>query len=160
MISSAPSRSRSGGALCLLAGLGLGLGGAGCADWSRGPTSTGAGADGGAGADAAGAVGTDGGAEGSAAQLTFADPIHGLLISACQPCHSTGQEAGDTMYLLTGDATADYTTVSQFIDTSAPAGSQLLVKMSGSGHGGGTVYAADSPEYLSILRWIQEGAPP
>ncbi len=35
----------------------------------------------------------------------------------------------------------------------------MLSKMSGNGHGGGTIYAAGSPEYETILHWIQQGAP-
>ena len=50
---------------------------------------------------------------------------------------------------------ADYPTVVMFVDTSAPAGSRLLSKLSGNGHQGGTVYAAGSPEYQTILHWIR-----
>jgi hypothetical protein len=32
--------------------------------------------------------------------------------------------------------------------------------VSGNGHGGGTIYAAGTPEYQTILNWIQQGAPP
>ena len=32
--------------------------------------------------------------------------------------------------------------------------------MSGNGHQGGTVYAAGSPEYQTILHWIEQGALP
>ena len=69
-------------------------------------------------------------------------------------------EAGDTQLLFTGDAAADYATVVMFVDTSAPAGSRLLSKMSGNGHQGGAVYAAGSPEYQTILQWIEQGAQP
>ena len=47
-----------------------------------------------------------------------------------------------------------------FVDTSAPAGSRLLSKLSGNGHQGGAVYAAGSPEYQTILHWIEQGALP
>jgi hypothetical protein len=35
-----------------------------------------------------------------------------------------------------------------------------LAKMSGNAHQGGTVYAAGSAEYETVLHWIQQGAPP
>ena len=94
------------------------------------------------------------------AAASFASSVHGLLIAVCQRCHAQGQEAGDTQFLLTGDGAADYASVSRFISVSAPGSSRLLAKMSGTGHGGGTLYAVDSPEYRAVLRWIQEGAPP
>lgn len=129
---------------------------AGCADWSRGAAAPDAGD-----AGAVDASSSDGGGGSSPdAAVGFAAVIHPLLLSACQPCHAVGQQAGDTMYLLTGDVAADSATVAGFIDLGAPASSRLLVKMSGMGHGGGSVFAAGSPEYLNVLRWIQEGAPP
>lgn len=127
-------------------------GGAGCADFSRGPDSppaVDAGSD-----DAA----KDGGEDGAAA--SFASTVHPLLISACQGCHAAGAQAGDTQLLLTGDTAADYATVSRFVNASSPAGSRLLSKASGNGHGGGTVLAAGSPEYQAVLDWIQQGALP
>jgi hypothetical protein len=35
----------------------------------------------------------------------------------------------------------------------------MLAKMSGNGHGGGTIYAAGTSEYETVLHWIQQGAP-
>ncbi len=75
-------------------------------------------------------------------------------------CHVPGGAASTTSLLFSGNAATDYTTVLQFVDTSAPAGSRILSKLSGNGHGGGTIYAAGSPEYETILQWIQQGAPP
>ena len=75
-------------------------------------------------------------------------------------CHVPGGMASTTSLLFSGNAATDYTTVLQFVDTSAPAGSRILSKLSGNGHGGGTIYAAGSPEYETILQWIQQGAPP
>jgi hypothetical protein len=122
-----------------------------CADFSRGPTSVPF--DG--GADVLGDVSApDGGA------LSFATAVHPLLIAACKGCHAVGQQAGETQLLFTGDAATDYPTVSRLVDTSAPAASRLLSKMSGNGHGGGTVYAPTTHEYQTILQWIQQGARP
>jgi hypothetical protein len=124
----------------------------GCADFSRGPTSQ---------KDAASTGGTaDGGGTGDGqAALSFATDVYPLL-SVCMSCHVPGGAASDTSLLLSGNAAADYPTVLQFVDTSAPAGSRILSKVSGNGHGGGTVYAAGSPEYDTLLAWIQQGAPP
>jgi hypothetical protein len=121
--------------------------GAGCADFSRGsgPTAADAG---------------EGGATGPDAGVSFAADVQPILVAGCQRCHAAGGEAGDTMFLLTGDAAADLATTTPFIDLGAPASSRLLAKMSGRGHGGGTLYAAGTPEYETVLTWIQEGARP
>jgi hypothetical protein len=121
----------------------------GCADLSRGPAVTVADA----GAGEGGAPETDGG-------VSFAANVEGLLVASCQHCHSTGGEAGDTTFLLGGDPSADFAAATRFVDVNAPASSRLLAKMSGNGHGGGTVHAAGTPEYQTVLTWIQEGAQP
>jgi hypothetical protein len=122
-----------------------------CADFSRGAASVAADAGADLQADAGSADG---------AMTSFATDVHPLLIAHCQRCHMAGAEAGDTQLLLTGDVAADYATATRFVDTATPAGSRLLSKVSGNGHGGGTVFAAGSPEYLTILEWIQQGARP
>jgi hypothetical protein len=126
----------------------------GCADFSRGPAAPAPDAA----ADAAGgevAAAGDGGAP-----LSFAAAVYPLLVPTCQRCHAPGQQAGDTQLLFAGDPAADYATVLTFVDTAAPASSRLLHKMNGEGHGGGTVYAAGSPEYETVLTWIEQGARP
>ena len=123
------------------------LAGGGCADFSRGPAA--APVDGGAG---------EGGAANPDAAVAFAD-VEAILIGSCMRCHSAGGEAGDTTFLLTGDAASDFTTATRFVDVNAPTSSRMLAKMSGNGHGGGTVHAVGSPEYQTVLSWIQEGAP-
>jgi hypothetical protein len=131
----------------------LALGGA-CADFSRGePTPK----------PDAGATAPDGGGDGGGeggATLSFATAVYPLLMSGCGRCHVAGGEAGGTQLLLTGTAAADLATVTALVDTSAPSSSRLLAKMSGNGHQGGTVYAVGSPEYQTILQWIQQGASP
>ena len=67
-------------------------------------------------------------------------PIRGALFVAERPC---GAEQEDT---------------ERAIDPAAS--SRLLSKLSGSGHGGGTIYPIGSTEYATILAWIQQGAPP
>jgi hypothetical protein len=91
--------------------------------------------------------------------LSFAADVTPKL-APCTRCHVAGAEAGDTKLVLSGNAATDYATVLMFVDTSAPASSRLLAKMSGHGHEGGAVYATESPEYLIVLRWIQQGARP
>jgi len=126
-------------------------GAAACADFSRGAASVAADA----GTQTPGDAGT---ADGAA--TSFATDVHPLLIAHCQRCHAAGAEAGDTQLVLTGDVAADYATVTRFVDTATPAGSRILSKVSGNGHGGGAVFAAGSPEYLTLLEWIQQGARP
>ena len=87
---------------------------ASCADFSRGepsPAATDAGARPEGGSDAAASDG---------AAVSFATDVYPLLVPTCQSCHATGQQAGDTQLLFTGDAAADYPTVIMFVDTSAP----------------------------------------
>jgi hypothetical protein len=125
------------------------LAAAGCADLERGPA---------AAAPEAGAT-EDGGAGADGASLSFAANVSPLLMP-CTRCHVSGQEAGDTKLIFTGSTSADYATVVMFVDTSAPASSRLLAKLSGQGHEGGQIYATGSPEYQTILNWIQQGARP
>jgi hypothetical protein len=123
----------------------------GCADFSRGRPSIDTGGAGGA---------ADGGMVGDGqGTLSFATTVYPLL-TVCMNCHAPGGQASSTSLIFTGNAAADYTVVLQFIDTSTPGSSRLLSKVGGNGHGGGTVYAAGTPEYETILAWIQQGAPP
>ena|SRR5579863_2853585 len=120
----------------------------GCADFSRGrPTM-----DAGETSDAVATTG-DGGA------LSFASDIYPLL-TICRNCHVPGGAASDTSLIFTGTASADYPTVLPFVNTAAPASSQILSKVSGNGHGGGTIYPTGTSQYDTILAWIQQGAPP
>src|SRR6185312_10212550 len=123
----------------------------GCADFSRGPTqlsATGAGGttDGGGRGDGQGTLSfaTDGGGRGDGqGTLSFAADVFPLL-TICKNCHLPGGAASATSLLLAGNATTDYPTILKFVDTSAPEDSRMLSKMSGNGHGGGTIYAAGS----------------
>jgi hypothetical protein len=117
-----------------------------CADLERGPAPVvpDAGPDAGGG---------DGGG------VSFAS-VRPLLEGACQRCHAAGEMAGGTGFLLTGDATAEYSAARTFIDLVNPTRSRLLVKAGGQGHGGGTIYRAGSPEYAALLAWIQSGGAP
>ena len=133
----------------VIAALAAAVGATGCADLSRGSPTPDAIAP-----DSA----QDGGAE--AGPSSFAADVHGIVVEGCHDCHVAGGQADDTPFLLTGDVTADFEAVTAFVNTGAPSGSRILTKMTGQGHGGGTVYSADSPPYRAVLRWIQEGARP
>ena len=133
----------------LLAMVAVVLAAVGCADFERGPAAV--------APDAAATSDAAAPADGSA--LSFATNVSPLLMP-CTRCHVSGQEAGDTKLIFTGSTSADYATVVMFVDTSAPASSRLLAKLSGQGHEGGEIYATGSPEYQTILNWIQQGARP
>ncbi|MBN8228609.1 hypothetical protein JYK02_13940 [Corallococcus macrosporus] len=121
----------------------------GCADFERGPVS----------ADA-GVPPVDGGGGDGGGAVSFATDVHPLLTTGCQSCHRSGGAAGSTSFLLTGEAEADYAASSSLTDSSNPSASRLLRKASGAGHGGGTIYGADTPEYQTLLSWISGGAQP
>jgi hypothetical protein len=93
------------------------------------------------------------------AGLSFAS-VFPLIDGACKRCHMPGGMAADTKFLLTGMAAADYNAVRALVDPAAPAGSRLLAKASGQGHGGGVVYRTSSTEYAALLAWVQGGAAP
>jgi hypothetical protein len=131
-------------AFALLAALAL----VACADLERGPAAV-----------TPDASASDDGAATEGGASSFAANVYPLL-APCKRCHVPDQEAGDTKLLFTGDAANDYTTVVMFVDTSTPASSRLLAKMSGQGHEGGEIYAVGSPEYETVLHWIQQGARP
>ena len=119
----------------------------GCADFSRGQPSVDTG------------VTVDAGVPGDGGAVTFAAAIYPLL-TICMNCHVPGGAASDSSLIFSGNAATDYTTVQQFVDTATPASSQILSKVSGNGHGGGTIYAVGTTQYETILAWIQQGAPP
>ncbi len=101
----------------------------------------------------------DAAATGDGGALSFAADIYPLL-TICQNCHVPGGAASSTSLIFSGNAATDYTTVLQFVATATPASSRILSKLSGNGHGGGTIYAAGTTQYETILAWIQQGAPP
>jgi hypothetical protein len=101
----------------------------------------------------------DAGATSDGGVLSFAADIYPLL-ATCMNCHVPGGAASSTSLIFSGNAAADYTTVLQFVATATPASSRILSKVSGNGHGGGTIYAAGTTQYETILAWIQQGAPP
>jgi hypothetical protein len=124
----------------------------GCADFERGESAP----------DAGGAPTPDGGGGGGdgGTAVSFASGVHPLLTSGCQSCHRSGGAAGDTGFVLTGEATADYAEASALTDASNPAASRLLRKAAGAGHGGGAIYGESTPEYQTLLAWVAGGTQP
>lgn len=121
----------------------------GCADFQRGEPSP----------DAGSPPGNGGGADGGSS-ISFASGVHPLLSSGCQSCHRGGGSAGDTGFVMTGDAETDYPEALSLTDTSNPAASRLLRKAAGAGHGGGAIYAQGTAEYQTLLAWAAGGALP
>jgi len=119
----------------------------GCADFSRGSRA------------ADGTESTDAGESPDGGALSFAADIYPLL-TICLNCQVPGGAASSSALIFAGHAATDYQAVLKFVQTAAPASSRLLSKIGGSGHGGGAIYAAGTPEYATILAWIQQGAPP
>ncbi|MES1207660.1 MAG: hypothetical protein ABUS79_17115 [Pseudomonadota bacterium] len=117
-----------------------------CADFSRGEPSAPAGAS------------TDAGAPADAGALSFATDVYPLL-AICMNCHVPGGAASSSSLIFTGQSGTDYDAVMKFVQTASPASSRLLSKVSGNGHGGGTIYAVGTTQYEAILAWIQQGAP-
>jgi hypothetical protein len=126
---------------------------AGCADVERGPRPS--------QPDAAPdvAAGDGGGMAGEAGGISFTS-VRPLIDEGCRRCHSAGGMAATSSFLLTGETMADYTAVRPLVDLAAPAGSRLLTKASGQGHGGGVIYKPGSSEYAALLTWIETGAAP
>ena len=127
---------------------------AGCADIERGDplpvdaaAETGAPADGGPG-------------EGGEPARSFARDVHPLLVDLCARCHGPGGQASNTALVLGGDAARDLPQVERFLNQDNPAGSRLLTKGAGIGHGGGVIIAAGTPEHRTILEWISQGSAP
>lgn len=125
----------------------------GCADLERGEPSPPA-PDAGATTDGA-VTATDGGAT-----VSFARDVYPILVDRCARCHSSSGEASDTSFILGNDPARDLASVRKLVDPDDPAGSRLLVKAAGTGHGGGAILAPSSAEYQTILQWISQGSPP
>jgi hypothetical protein len=91
---------------------------------------------------------------------SFARDVHRLLLDGCARCHSRNGAASRTTFLLVDDAAQDRQQALAFVNAANPAGSRLLAKASGAGHGGGAIYAAGTPEYQTVLTWIMQGSAP
>jgi hypothetical protein len=120
---------------------------AGCADLERGPRPL----EPDAGPDAAPSEAGAGDAGSSFAA------VYPLIDSGCKHCHMTGGMAADSKFLLSGQAATDYPACGRWSIQRRAAGSRLLAKAAGQGHGGGVIYRTSSTEYAALLAWIQAG---
>ena len=129
---------------------------AACADFERGDPLASA-------PDALGDAGPppDGGtSDASSAARSFARDVHPLLLEGCARCHSPNGQADDTALVLLNHPAGDRDAVLGLVNRDSPAASRLLSKGAGTGHGGGAIYTAGTPEYQTILEWITQGTAP
>lgn len=92
---------------------------------------------------------------------TTVDPI---LSAACADCHQVpnGAASYDIYFLpLYGSQQmrVNYGEAAKHANIGNPAGSRLLQKAIGNGHGGGQIFPANDQRYLDILNWIQNPVP-
>jgi hypothetical protein len=120
-----------------------------CADLERGP----------AAATGMNDAGLHGDAVGPGAGVGF-HAVRALLVRDCASCHAAGKEAGRSALVLGMDAALDLEALRPLVDQANPAGSRLASKATGLGHGGGSIWAAGSPEHATLLSWIRGGALP
>ncbi|WP_141322981.1 hypothetical protein [Myxococcus sp. AB025B] len=91
---------------------------------------------------------------------TFAADARPILVARCLSCHRPEGMAGRSKWVLRGDGT-DYETTLRFVKLDAAAQSPLLKKGTGAVlHGGKKSLAAESPEYATLLKWVESGALP
>lgn len=96
---------------------------------------------------------------GMAGEVTFEADILPLLESRCGVCHAPGEAAGDSNFVLEGDAGDDYASVRALVNTDAPEDSRIVVQARGVGHSGGAIWNAGSAPDQTLIRWIAAGAP-
>ncbi|MBN8469121.1 hypothetical protein JYJ95_21670 [Corallococcus exiguus] len=90
----------------------------------------------------------------------FAEDIRPILEKECGSCHGPEGMASRSRWVLRGEP-ADYEATLRFVQPATAAQSPLLKKGTGTTlHGGKKVFAVESAEYATILRWIEGGAPP
>ncbi|MCP3097959.1 hypothetical protein LZ198_03610 [Myxococcus sp. K15C18031901] len=90
---------------------------------------------------------------------TFADDARPILAARCGSCHRPEGMAGKTRWVLRGDG-SDLESTLRFVKVDAAAQSPLLKKGTGATlHGGKKSLAAESPEYATLVKWIDAGAP-
>jgi hypothetical protein len=124
-----------------------------CADLGRGdPLADGA-------AEPSDAGSGDGGDDAGAVR-SFVRDVHRLLLDGCARCHSPDGQASDSALVLVDDPVMDHAATIKFVNAENPAGSRLLVKGAGMGHGGGSIFAVGTPEHRTILEWISQGSAP
>jgi len=84
----------------------------------------------------------------------FENTVHPILQAMCMACHSKGNEAQNTRYILTQNPKDDRATVVDLVFPADPEGSVLLRKGRGENHQGGIRLPADGLEYPVVRDWI------
>jgi hypothetical protein len=85
----------------------------------------------------------------------FANEVYPILQARCQDCHSMGQQAQSSGFVLSGNANADRATVVALVSPSDPDNSVLLLHASDAiPHTGGEQLAPADPDYATIRNWI------
>ncbi|MFY2561280.1 hypothetical protein ACN469_27010 [Corallococcus terminator] len=91
---------------------------------------------------------------------TFADDARPILMARCASCHRPDGMAGKSRWVLRGDG-SDHENTLRFVKLDAAAQSPLLKKGTGATlHGGKKSLSAESPEYATLVKWIEAGALP
>lgn len=81
-----------------------------------------------------------------------------ILAPRCSGCHST-TTTGWRVSTSMADDTSDYQATLAKVSTTSPAASLLLTKATNQAvHSGGALLSTGSPEYATLLSWIQSGA--
>ncbi len=97
--------------------------------------------------------------------VSFSKNVYPILKNNCQSCH--GATSGSGNLRIGNDVITTYNNLmtttpvvgGSYIDTANPSTSLLLQKATNSiPHGGGQRFSSSSPEYQTILNWIQQGA--
>jgi hypothetical protein len=84
----------------------------------------------------------------------FENDVHPILQNMCAPCHSKGNQAQNTRYLLTQNAKEDRPMVVDLVSPADPENSTLLRKGRGENHQGGIRLPTDGLEYPTVRDWI------
>lgn len=91
---------------------------------------------------------------------TFVGDARPILVARCASCHRPDGMAGKSRWVLRGDS-SDHENTLRFVKLDAAAQSPLLKKGTGAIlHGGKKSLAAESPEYATLVKWIEAGALP
>jgi hypothetical protein len=84
----------------------------------------------------------------------FEQDVYPVLLDKCQACHSPGNQAQATRFVLTGNDKPDRAMLVDLVSPGRPADSLLLKRALGEEHEGGQRITVDSPEYTTIAGWI------
>lgn len=84
----------------------------------------------------------------------FATDVMPVFNANCKNCHGNSGK----FTVTTASGTYSNLMSNSFINTANPSNSVILLRASGTGHGGGTILPTGSTGYNTIKAWISEGA--